>query len=149
MFSFNPRDIEAKILHFARYSPELLPSCMVSPQFRCEGCGLGDQSSCILLQETDFLSLLRWKILNLSRLTENDISDDLVVALVEVFESQGSALHVDKVLSLLLRQNPQLRISLSQLKSALKSNPAFFEETDANVFTLNTDAPEEHEAQTE
>ncbi len=149
MFSFNPRDIEAKILHFARYSPELLPSCMVSPQFRCEGCGLGDQGSCILLQDTDFLSLLRWKILNLSKLTENDISDDLVVALVEVFESQGSALHVDKVLSLLLRQKPQLRISLSQLKSALKSNSAFFKETDANVFTLNSDAPEEHEAQTE
>ena len=138
MFSFNPRDIEAKILHFARYSPELLPSCMVSLQFRCEGCSLGDQGSCILLQETDFLSLLRWKILNLSRLTENDISDDLVVALVEVFESQGSALHVDKVLSLLLRQKPQLIISLSQLKSVLKSNSAFFKETDANVFVLNS-----------
>jgi hypothetical protein len=149
MLSFSPREIETKILHFARFSPELLPSCMVSRQFRCEGCGLGDQGSCILLQEKEFLSLLRWKISNLSRLIENDVTDDLVVALVEVFESQGSALHMDKVLGLLLRQKPHLEVSLSQLKSALKGNPAFFKETDANVFVLSPDATEEHEAQTE
>ena len=149
MFVPSPRAIETRILHLARYSPELLPSCVVSLQFSCEGCELGDQGSCILLQEKDFLSQLRWKILNLSRLVENDVSDDLIIALVEVFESQGSALHIDKVLSLLLRQKPQLGVNLSQLKSALKGNPSFYKETDANVFVLSTETTEEHEVQTE
>ena len=140
MFALRPKAIETRILHLARYSPELLPSCVVSLQFNCEGCEFGDQGSCILLQEKDFISLLRWKISNLSRLVENDISDDLIVALVEVFESQGSALHRDKVHSLLLRQKPQLGVSLShsELKSVLKGNPLLFREIGANVFVLNT-----------
>jgi len=99
--------------------------------------------------DVDFLSLLRWKILNLSGLPENDISDDLVVDLVEVFESQGSALHVDKVLSLLLRQKPQQKINLSQLKNTLRNNPALFKENNVNVFTLNSDTTEENEVQSE
>ena len=138
MFAPSPRDIETRILNLGRYSPELLPSCIVSVQFRCEGCSFGDKDLCILLQDTDFLRLLRWKILNLSKLTDNDISDDLVISLIEVIESQGSALHVDKILGLLLHQKPQLRINLAQIKSALTSNPELFQETDANVFFLNS-----------
>ncbi len=149
MFSLNPRDIEARILHFARCEPERLPSCMTSRQLNCEGCRLGDQSSCVLLQDTDFLSLLRWKILNLTRLIEPDITDDLVISLVEVFESQGSALHIDKILSLLIRQKQQQRIDLAQLKSTLKHNPEFFKETNTNVFILNSEEREEYERQTE
>lgn len=149
MFVTNPREIEAKILNLARYFPERLPPCMVSQRFRCGRCELGDRSSCILLMDVDFLSLLRWKILNLSGLPENDISDDLVVDLVEVFESQGSALHVDKVLSLLLRQKPQQKINLSQLKNTLRNNPALFKENNVNVFTLNSDTTEENEVQSE
>lgn len=142
MFILSPRDIETRILNYARYSPALLPSCMVSLQFRCEGCSLGDKDLCILLQDTDFLSLLRWKILNLSKLADNDIPDDLVISLIEVFESQGSALHVDKILGLLLRQKPQLKTNLTQIKIALKSNPELFQETDTNVFFLNSGGEE-------
>ena len=103
----------------------------------------------MLLLDADFLSLLRWKVLNPSGFVEDDITDDLVVDLVEVFESQGSALHVDKVLSLLLRQKPQLKISLSQLKNALRNNPAIFKENDVNVFTLNSDTTEENDMEPE
>jgi len=115
---------------------------MVSPQFHCEGCSLGEKDLCILLQDADFLSLLRWKILNLSKLADNDISDDLVISLIEVFESQGSALHIDKILALMQRQKPHLKTNLAQIKIALKSNPELFQETDISVFFLNSSGEE-------
>ncbi len=139
MFILSPKDIEIRILNDARESTGLLPSCMVSRQFNCEGCSLSERDLCVLQQDTDFLSLLRWKVSNLSKLVDYDTSDDLVISIIEVFESQGSALHVDKVLGLLLRQKPQLKINLSQIKKALKSNPEIFQEKDDNVYFLNRD----------
>jgi len=139
MFILSPKDIEIRILNDARESPGSLPPCMVSRQFSCEGCSLSEKDLCILQQDADFLSLLRWKISNLSKLADDDISDDVVISIIEVFESQGSALHVDKVLGLLLRQKPQLRINLTQIKKTLKSNPEIFQEKDTNVYFLSND----------
>ena len=147
MFRLNPKHIETRVLHLARYLPELLPACIDSIQFHCDNCSVGDEDTCILVQDPDFLSLLRWKVLNLSRLPENAVSEDLVMLLLQVFESQGSALHVDKILGLLQRQNPDLKIISAQVRSVLKDNPEFFEEIDANVFVLNSDVGEPQETQ--
>ncbi|OQC18258.1 MAG: hypothetical protein BWX72_00142 [Firmicutes bacterium ADurb.Bin080] len=138
MFSCNPRGIEAEIMYFARHSPELLPSCMVYQKFSCIDCQYGNKESCILLKDSDFLSLLRWKVVNLSKIAKNeDVSDDIVICIIDVFESHGSALHVDKVLGLLLRQNSHLKINIAQLKKILKNNPTIFKDNDNNIFTLN------------
>jgi len=145
MISFDSRGLEARILSLARYSPELLPPCFDSLEFQCETCWIDDKDTCILLHDPDFLSLLRWKVSNLSRVAENVELDDLVVVLLEVFESQGSALHVDKILGLLRRQNTELKMGSAQLKRVLKDNPELFKEMDANVFLLNSDLGEQRE----
>ena len=135
----SPKSTERRILMLALNCRGGLPSCMISQQFGCQGCEVGEGDSCILLQEPELLSLLRWRIVNLPRLIEDDVSYDLVLALVEVFESQGSALHIEKAYSLLLRERPDLEIDLQQLKRTLSSNSQLFRQTDTNVFDLVTD----------
>ena len=137
MFSINPKNIEARILNLARYSAEQLPPCFYSLRFQCMNCSIGNEDTCILAHNPDFLSLLRWKVSNLPRFAEEDISVDLVMFLLQVFQSQGSALHLDKVLALLRRQNPELVIDSIKVKRVLKDNPELFKEIRANVFEFN------------
>jgi hypothetical protein len=139
MFGFSPKKIEAYVLSLAKYSPELLPPCIDSKQFDCDHCAIGDRNSCVVVLNEDFLSLLRWKVSHLSNLTEEDHADELLMNLVEVFESQGSALHLDKILSLMKKQNSNLNISVTHLRKMLKDNAEFFNETDPNVFVLKLD----------
>lgn len=141
-FDTNPKTIEARIMSLARYHPGYLPACLVSAQFFCEDCSIDDEHSCLLLHNPDFLSLLRWRVLNLSRQTQDVTSDDLLLDLMAVFESQGSALHIDKILALLHQQNPELEIDLNQLRRALRAYSPFFEERGAGVFIPRPDQGE-------
>ena len=138
MFILSPKQIEIRILKYARESPDLLPSCMISRDFICKRCSLGENNNCILQIDGDFLSLLRWKISNLTKLADYDIPDNLSASIIEIFDSQGSALHVDKILSLFLRQNHPSRVNLTQIKKVLKSNPHIFKEKYTDVYYLNT-----------
>lgn len=108
---------------------------MTAQQFGCDGCELGDEGSCVILLDPQFLSLLRWKLSHLTTLAA-DLSHDLVPALAELLESRGSALHVDKIYSLLQRENPELAIDLSQLRNTLRNNARVFRETNTDVFVL-------------
>jgi len=65
--------------------------------------------------------------------------DEIIMNMIQVFESQGSALHVDKIMSLLRRQTSDLKISDASIKKVLKGNPEIFKEMDSNVFMLNSE----------
>lgn len=95
--SENPTGVEHKVLQIARTSDSSLPDCMRHRYFKCVYCTLADESTCLLAQDQEFASYLRYKVSEELRLRE---------LIRTVIREHGRPMYWDIIVSMVQARNP-------------------------------------------
>lgn len=136
-----PQSLERYLINIAISNPELLPNCMLVEDFKCSGCRIEKSRTCLIYNDWEFRSLLKYRLTNLSHsLIGIDARKEksIIDAVVTILQEHGLPLHLDKIHRMLSDRYPELQVNRNQIAIIIVKNNDVFEKIGLAVYTVYT-----------